>query len=415
MNGVKNVMWNQNRDTLLNAIAQLKPAQSPKVMKTPEIATRARSIDFLTTFMNILPNPDPILRKKGISVQVYKTLLYDGRVKAVVNSRKSKVRSMEWDIVGEDQPEDILDFYRNIFKTYNMTDLINQILDAFLYGYKPSEIIWGTDGKTVVPLKLVPKPPEWFIFDSSNELRMLTYDAPIMGIELPDNKFITAFNEADFQNPYGIAVMSACLWPVTFRKNGLMFWTQFLEKYGSPFLLAHAEEGASEERINEIAEMLDNMLQDAIAVVPKNYEVKLLEAAEGKGSANSFHKVYMDYMNNEIAVAVLSTNLTTEVQGGSLAASQSHMQVREDIIESDASIVEEVFNELIRITHRFNFGGSPPIFKLYSEEKIDAVRAERDLKLMQTGVRFNKSYFERAYNLTEDDFELQEPVVPTTV
>ena len=50
--------------------------------------------------------------------------------------------------------------------------------------------------------------------------------------------------------------------------------------------------------------------------------------------------------------------------------------------------VETAFNELIKITHSFNFGGPPPIFKLYSEEKIDAVRAERDVKLTQTGSNF---------------------------
>lgn len=408
---LNNKHWDENRDILIDAVAQLLPEEKPKVMKSQEIATRSRSIDFISSFMNILPNPDPILKKKNVSVQVYEALLYDGRVKAVVNSRKSKVRSMEWDVVGEDQPEEILDFYRNIFKSYNMTDLLNQILDAFLYGYKPIEILWASDGNKTIPLHFIPKPSEWFIFDDENQLRMLTNDSMITGIPLPPNRFIIATNESTYKNPYGVAVLSACLWPVTFRKNGLMFWTQFVEKYGAPFLLAHAEAGAAEERINEIANMLEDMVQDAIAVVPEGYKVELLEAGEGKGKSDSLHKAYLDYMNMEISVAVLSTNLTTEVQGGSLAASQSHMQVREDIIESDAAICEQAFNELIRLTHSINFRGEAPRFKLFSEEKIDVTRADRDKKLSETGVKFTKSYYERAYNLTEDDFELTEPTL----
>lgn len=418
MKNTKQLQWMKNKDILVKAAAQLhrQPInQTQEVISTPEIATRSRSIDFLISVMNVLPNPDPVLRKANKNIQVYEALLYDGRVKAVVNSRKSKVRSMEWDVVGENQPEAILEFYRTIFETYDMPDTLNQILDAFLYGYKPIEIIWSTDGTRIVPSQFIPKPSEWFIFDEDNNLRMLTRESMVTGIPLPPNKFIVASNEADYKNPYGVAVMSACFWPVIFRKNGLMFWTNFLEKYGMPFLLATAESGAQEERMNEIADMLNKMIQDAVAVVPKGYDVNLLEAEEGKGKSDSFHKAYLDYMNMEISVAVLSTNLTTEVQGGSLAASQSHMQVREDIIESDAAICENAFNELIALTHAVNFGGKPPTFKLFSEEKIDKTRAERDKLLTETGVRFTKDYYQRAYNLTDDDFELTEPTVTPSI
>ena len=92
-----------------------------------------------------MPNPDKILRSQGKTIEVYKRLLYDGRVKSAVNSRKSAVKQMEWDVVPGDNEisEDVLSFYRNILNTYNMQDIIGQILDAWMYGYKVSEILWG--------------------------------------------------------------------------------------------------------------------------------------------------------------------------------------------------------------------------------------------------------------------------------
>lgn len=402
-----------NTDSLYEAINQIRSNQSKPKSLTAEFASRARSIDFVSSVLNILPNPDPVLRKKGCAVSTYETLLYDGRVKSAVNSRKSAVKQMEWDIVPGDFEinEDILSFYRNIFDTYKMQELIAQILDTWLYGYKVTEILWGSvDGK-IVPVKLVPKPSEWFKFTSTNELRMLTKSNPYDGIEIPANKFVLSQYEADYKNPYGVAVLSSCFWPVTFRSNGLKFWTIFLEKYGMPFLLAHAEQGAQAERISEVADILEDMVQDAIAVVPKDYEVQLIEATEGKGKADSFHAVYLDYMNREIDMSILSTNLTTEVQGGSYAASKSHMEVREDIIKSDSIIVEQAFQRVIDITHSFNFTGPSPAFKLFSEEKIDKDRAERDVALSKTGLRFTSHYYQRAYNLTEDDFEITEPLL----
>ncbi len=413
----KRTRKHSNVDALYNALTAVtgnKPSNRQTL--TDEIATRARSIDFVSSVLDVLPNPDPVLRKKGIAISTYETLFYDSRVKAVANSRKAVVKSQEWDVIPGDEPvsEDILSFYRNVFASYGMTDLIGQILDAWVLGYKPIEILWATPDSKIVPVGFVPKPSEWFVYDGENRLRMRTRDNPFQGMEVPPNRFIVARNEASFKNPYGVAVMSACFWPVTFRHNGLRFWTVFLEKYGTPFLLAHAEEGAQAERIQEIATLLEDMIHDAIAVIPKNYEMSILEAKEGKSGSDSFHKAYLDFMNLEIEMAVLSTNLTTEVTGGSYAAAQSHMVVRDDIIESDANIVEAAFNELIAITHSFNFGGPKPKFKLFSEEKIDAARAERDLKLSQTGVKFTPHYYQRAYNLTEEDFiletEVTEPV-----
>lgn len=375
-----------------------------------EIATREKTIDFISVVLAGIPNPDPVLKKLGRAIQVYEDLMFDSRVSACVQSRKSAVQSMEWDVVSDKASQAEIDFHKEYLLTYKMEDVIAEILDAPLFGYKPNEILWEPDGGKIVPINLVGKPPRWFKYDKENKLRFITVANMIQGEELPENKFIVARHKPTYDNPYGKPALSGCFWPVTFRKNGFKFWTIFVEKYGMPFVVGKAPEGEREEKINEVADMLENMVQDAIAVVPKEYEIDIHESTEGKGK-NPVHKTYIDMMNLEIAMAILGTNLTTEVQGGSYAAAQTHMEVREDIVEADQKIVEGVFDELIEITHKINFGSSaPPYFKLFAEEKIDETRSKRDHNLTKAGVRFKKEYFMRAYNLTEDDIEVGEPV-----
>lgn len=405
----KNQARKSNR--ALNLVKQSQD-QKPDTKKglSEQIATRENSIDFYSTVMNNLPNPDPVLKKAGVAISVYEDISYDSRVQAVVGSRKSAVKSMEWDVVGENVPQSEIDFHKEYLDLYDMHSVFNEILDAGLFGFKPNEIMWASDGAKTIPEDLVGLPQRWFEYDNDNQLLFLSKKG-YKGTPVPPNKFIVSRSQATYDNPYGLGAYSACFWPVSFRKNGLKFWTIFLEKYGMPFLLGKAEAGEKTSRMEEIADMLQNMVQDAIAVVPADYEVEIMESSKGAGKSDTMHKVYLDFMNIEIAMAIIGTNLTTEVQGGSLAASQSHMEVRQDIIESDARIVENTFSKLIELTHRLNFSSTIiPKFTIFSEEKVETVRSERDRNIQQADSRFKfkPDYYKKHYNLQDEDFELVE-------
>jgi len=409
----KNKRYSSRGETMTKVVNQITAGKpSTTVTQGFDIATRQNSFDF-SSFLGSLPNPDPVLKRLGNDVQVYEDLRYDSRVSAVVGSRKSAVASMEWRVKGDDQVA--VDFYTELFKSYPMHDTITEILDAPLFGYKPIEIMWeAMDGK-LIPIHFIGKPPRWFRYDDENKLHFLSATNYTTGILVPDNKFIVARHNPTYDNPYGQPVLSGCFWPVTFRKTGLKYWTIFLEKYGMPFLLGKAPEGAKEAEIQAVADLLQNMVQDAIAVVPSEYEISIEESSGGKGKTDSIHKTYLDFMDMEIAMAVVGTNLTTEVESGSFAASKSHMEVRADIIDSDKVIVEQAFNELITITHKLNFASIEiPVFELYKEKEVSETRSKRDLNLKGTGVKFKKTYFEKNYSLQDEDFEMDENVTITS-
>jgi phage gp29-like protein len=368
-----------------------------------EIATRQRSIDFYSLGM-YLPNPDPVLKKAGKDIAVYNELLSDGHLGGCVTSREAGVKSLEWMIDRGKAQTRQAKLVEDMFKNMDIDNILSEILKAPLFGYSPLEVIWEKVGNYVLPKDIVGKPHEWFVFSEDNELRFRTREN-WNGEELPPRKFLLARHKPTYQNPYGFAELSRCFWPITFKKGGYKFWVVFTEKYGTPFLVGKVPRGTQKTEIDTLADTLEQMIQDAIAVIPDDSSVEML-VAQGKGASPSIFKDLIESCKSEVSIALLGQNLTTEVKGGSFAATQSHMDVRKDITDSDKKMAERVFNELIGWTWELNFSsGEKPAFSMYEQEDVDKTLAERDQILTQAGVKFTKQYFIKGYGFDEADIE----------
>jgi phage gp29-like protein len=116
----------------------------------------------------------------------------------------------------------------------NMDRLFNEMLDGVLFGWQPLEMMYGWANSALIPLEVIGKPGEWFIFDQDAQLRFRGRENPLKGEELPPRKFLLARQEASYMNPYGFADLSMCFWPTVFKRGGLKFWVTFVEKYGTP-------------------------------------------------------------------------------------------------------------------------------------------------------------------------------------
>ena len=384
-----------------------------KKQLSEEIATRKRSLNYYSLAMTYLPDPDIVLKKQGKDMKVYKELLCDSHVFACVQSRKAGVLSLEWEINRGLDKDETAEKVIEIIKKLDIYRLINDILDATLFGFQPIEIIWGRVDNLVLPIELKAKPSEWFCFDDENQLKFRTKEH-YFGEELPSKKFLCPQANPSYENQYGERNLSRVFWPVTFKKGGLKFWVIFTEKYGIPHLIGKHPRGASEEETDRLAGLLEQMVQDAIAVIPDDSSVEIQEANKSS-SAEIFEKL-MDKMNAEISKAILGQTLTTEVGStGSYAASNTHFAVRQDIIDADKKMVEKTINKLIQWIYEINFSNKDiPVFEMFEVEDIDLGLAQRDKILSETGVKFTKEYFIKNYGLEEDDFDIREDIIPET-
>lgn len=372
---------------------------------TTEVATRD-----LATFHSVmgnLPNPDPILKKAGKDIKVYEDLLYDDQVGMAVESLELAIQSQPWEIEANGASDSWLQYCEDMMQDWDHERIFGEAASARLFGYQPIEVMWETGQRWTIT-DLVGKPPEWFHYDDENQLRFKGKNNFVKGKELPEFKFIVPRNKPSYKNPYGVAALSKCFWPVAFKKGGLKFWLKFVEKYGTPYLVGKQPRNAGDKATDKLLDELEAMIQDAVAVIPDDSSVDILEAG-GKGASADLFERHVRYHDGSIAKAIVGQTLTSQGsdQGaGSRALGEVHLQVFDHVKEGTMKFVSKTYNQALQWATDMNEGGPAPRFSWIAEEDVQKDRAERDTSLKETGVRFKKKYYVNRYNLEEDEFEL---------
>lgn len=360
--------------------------------------------------MNYLPNPDPILKKMGRSIEAYNSIRSDTHVAGCIRRRKAAVKAQDWRITTTDD-EFVTTFITELFDSLSVNKIITEILNAPLYGYQPLEINWHYENGFIVPKGLVAKPAEWFLFDAENKLRFKSKKEPMYGELVAEDKFILATQDASYDNPYGRSDLSLCFWPAVFKKGGLKYWFEFVDKYGSPAMYAKMPRNATPDEEEKALDALEMLRSSSVGTFPVDSEVVLLDSAN-KGASSTVFDDFMRYVKSEISVAILGQDQTTEADSNRASATAG-LEVLEDIRKDDESIVVDVFNKLIRLVAEKNLGDVElPTFEFYEQESVDTIQAERDTQLTSQGVRFTKAYYMKTYGLEEEDIEEITPNTP---
>ena len=381
----------------------------PSKSLSDQIATRGRSIDFHALGM-YLPNPDPVLKALGKDIKVYQELRSDAHVGGCIRRRKAAVKALEWGLDREKAKSRVARNIEAIFADLPIERIITEMLDAVLYGYQPMEIAWQKVGGLFIPVDIVGKPANWFVFDDENKLRFRTRENSIKGEELRVRKFLLPRQDPTYDNPYGFPDLSMVFWPTTFKKGGLKFWVQFTEKYGAPWVIGKHPRGTQDKEADDLLDKLEAMVQDAVGVIPDDSSVEIKEAANGANNADVYERL-LHFCRSEVSIALLGQNQTTEASS-THASAQAGLEVTRDIRDGDKSIVEDAFNTLIRWVCELNFSdGARPVFSLWEQEEVDKVLAERDEKLVKAGAKLTPAYFKRAYNLQDGDLD-ETPAAP---
>lgn len=360
----------------------------------------------LSVFDGYLPNPDPILKRLGKDISVYRELLRDAVVGSLFRRRKAVITALEWQLNSEDVTDKAIELTEKALANIVLYRLIKDILNATAFGYAPMEILWSYSGGFWLPSKIVAKPQEWFDFNHDGDLclrRSLNKLEPV-----PPYKFLCPTQEASYTNPYGMGDLAMVYWPCIFKRAGLKFWATFTEKYGTPWIIGKEPRSNTQRDTEMLLDSLEALAGDAVGTIPNDSSVEIIEAS-GKASSVDAYSKLIRYCRSEIAIAILGQDQTTE-QTSTYASAQAGLEVTEDIRDDDKRLVEETINQLIRWVVLVNIGDVPcPTFEMYEAESVEeSSLADRDEKLTRQGVRFSKAYYQRQYKLEDDDFELAE-------
>lgn len=382
--------------------------------------TRLESIAHFSTLMNTLTDPDKVKTAKGFTLDFYRELSIDDHVDSCMTSREAGLLKAEYRFTpASDDKSDITvrDFVEEVFSRLDMERIFRDIQDAVYMGYSVLEKVTELQDGKIVYKDVVGRPQEWFKFDGENRLRFLSKNSSLDGELVEMEKVELVQFRASYRNPYGERKYSRIFWPVAFKKGGMSFWVKFLEKYGGALLYIMTDE-KSEVKKSEMLSALQDMVQDSVAVFERGGSGDALEAVDvNKSASSSAFRDLIGVCNAAISKVILGQTLTTE-QGsvGSQALGKVHQEVRADIIESDKKMVQSVMNNLIRTLVDYNFNVTDyPEFTWFEESEVENDLADRDQKLYAQGVRFTKNYYMKNYGMEEDDFEILENSVESSL
>lgn len=337
----------------------------------PPLATRATDIYSVVQWMQSLPNPDPILRRLGADQRVFEAIAYDAHVAGEMRSARAALLGYDWRIVpgGErGAARRAADLCREIMAAApapGMTwpDIYWAVAQAVYRGYAVLEIVWRRDGGgRIVPAAVIDRPQHRFAFSADdNSLRLLTRAKPWFGEPVPDRRFIAARHAPSYDDPYGLALFSACFWPASFKRAGLRSLVELSKKFGLPRVTAKMSGAWNDAEAENLAERLQSMLLDSVAVVSDQVEI-ITDSTAIRGGESPQERL-VAICNREISKALTSQTLAgemTEGQSGSRAAAETHRGRELAVEQADQNIISGALTTLYRWITDLNFGAETP-------------------------------------------------------
>lgn len=251
-----------------------------------------------------------------------------------------------------------------------------------LLGAALAELVWATEDGAALPrlrvwhpslLRFDPRSREWRVRQEPGELT----------ITPGDGKWFL-FAPYGERRPSTKALLRGLAIPWLAKQYAIGDWQRYSEMHGGPIRAGVTPAGAKEGDRTTFLNDLDRLASDTAIVLPEGFDLKMIEAS-GKSFEAFEHLI--EWCDKAMTVAILGQNLTTQVEGGSLAAAQVHDNVRLDLVRSDTeSLATGLREQVVSWWAEFNLGDRAlaPWPRWQADPPDDlAQQAETYLKLSQ--------------------------------
>lgn len=224
---------------------------------------------------------------------------------------------------------------------------------AVLLGVGLAQVVWRDTGSRIVPT-LDPWHPRWLRQDRQDRQWKVTveggHDVPIV----PGQGQWLLFTPTGEKRPWVRGAWRGCAVWWLLKQYSIQDWARYSEAHGNPIKKGMVPRGTTPEDRIAFARDLSDMARDAAIALPPDYALDLVEA---KSRTWDTFQAQVRAADEGMTIAVLGQNLTTSVQGGSLAAAQVHQEVRADLLEADAeALAGTIRSQLLTLWAEFNFG-----------------------------------------------------------
>jgi len=314
----------------------------------------------------------------------------DSTVTAAKGSRKAHILKKEILITAKDEVikqnlEDVFDY-----------DTLDSILDIPYQGIGVFELNWDEKDWIYYP-KLIERPYKEFELHNG----VLKYSPSGIAEDIPEHKAIHAVYKSKPLKPYGQPLYNPLFWLVEFKNASLEFWVELLERFGTPWVIAKTE-GEKDVLADEIYNMLGG--DGAVLDVEDSLDIVTV-----KDKAN--FKEIIEYIDNQIREIILGGNLTGQVNSGSLAAATVHNDIRMDLAQADANILNKILRSVIKSFKELNSIDDDITAVLKDKDNLNIELASRDKVISEMGYTPKKEYIEKTYSIQVED-KKESSVIP---
>ena len=331
-------------------------------------------------------NPDDLITRKGWDV--YKKMMHDEQVKAVVRFHRDAVTGREWSFTDHKSLSDaenerrrdiltaMLDKLPGSFKT-KLDMVMSSLYNGFSLVEKTYDLceIDGITWMGVKSLKLKPFDTFYFNLDDYGNLESLEQQVMSQRKEIPLSKFIHHVQNADVHEYYGQSELREAYRAWWSKDTTLLLQNIWLERSAAGFVWAQPSSGATLTRksaeYNDLLAVLRNVRSNSAMLIPKNIDFNVVHPND----TQAFERAVQGH-DKAIAKALLMPNLlglSEQGPNGSRALGDTQMEAFLWMLDAEAKNLEETINEqLFADLARYNFpDGLWPRYTLHdlSEKK----------------------------------------------
>lgn len=264
-------------------------------------------------------------------------------------------------------------------------DIISQILETYLFGLNVFELNWSYKDGYFYP-EMIQRDFRDFTF-KDNELKFNNNGALL---DIPKGKVVYALYESSAFLPYGDALLPKLYWAIKLKQASTKFWAAFQEKFGSPWTVAKTNANP-----DELATEIHAMLSGDTAVIDTEEEITLIQPTS---TQSDFHNL-VNFLDNCIRSVILGGNLSSQVDGGSFAAAQTHNEVRQDLANADLNLLLFVINKVLEHFKEINNYTGELYAELEPENNIKSELAQRDSIIYNMGFDLSEEYIKETYGV----------------
>lgn len=325
----------------------------------------------------------------------------DGHLQSVCGTREGAVGLCDLAFVSTDdgllRDRKAIELCERVVKEFeNWPTLIEHLAGSFIFGHATAELKWRkTKDSLLLPYRCEPIQPREFIFSQQDgTLRYARFQGDTVGVDvLADNpgRIIQIQRRIVGDVPVREGMAGLLVWGGVFRNWDLRDWIALGEIGWKPWRIGEYEQGTSQDDIDALVAVLENIGASGIGVVPKNTALKVEWPKNANTSNTGTHRELFETLGREMSKAVLGQTTSVESgPNGDRASTQARDNIRLDIRERDAVAIAAVLRaHLFTPVVRINRGDAAqiPLPWFQTDEATDQVKFATMVEKMAGKVR----------------------------